>query len=70
MSSLSDTCLTFWIAMFNYRLGNREFQSGIISGLAVLGADTEYSGWAPAINYTPTLAAIITTIRAIVIRKA
>jgi hypothetical protein len=70
MSSLSDTCLTFWIAMFNHRLGDREFQSGIISGLAVLGADTEHGGWAPAINYTPTLAAIITTMRAIVIRKA
>jgi hypothetical protein len=30
--------------MFNYRLGDRKFQSGIISGLAVLGTDTEHSG--------------------------
>jgi hypothetical protein len=56
--------------MFNHRLDDSEFQSGIVSGLAVLGADTEHGGWAPAMNYTPTLAAMITTMRAIVIRKA
>jgi len=62
--------LEFWIAMFDHKLGDREFDSAILSGLAVLGADSDNGGWMPAINYTPTLAAIITTMRAMVIRRA
>lgn len=62
--------LEFWIAMFDHKLGDREFDSAILSGLAVLGADGDNGGWMPAINYTPTLAAIITTMRAMVIRRA
>jgi hypothetical protein len=38
--------------------------------LAVLGADGENGGWMPAINYTPILAGMITTVRAIVVRRA
>ena len=56
--------------MFDHELGDSEYESAILSGLAVLGADSENGGWMPAINYTPTLAAIITTMRAIVIRRA
>ena len=67
---LVNQCITFWIAMFDHQLKDNEFESAIISGLAVLGADGENGGWMPAINYTPILAAMITTMRAIVIRRA
>lgn len=62
--------LVFWIVVFDHKLGDREFDSAILSGLAVLGADSDNGGWMPAINYTPALAAIIRTMRAMVIRRA
>jgi hypothetical protein len=42
----------------------------MMSGLAVLGTCGEKNGWVPAIFYTPTLAAMITSMRAIIIRRA
>nr|OQO32516.1 hypothetical protein B0A51_00925 [Rachicladosporium sp. CCFEE 5018] len=65
-----DANLEFWIAMFQHPLGDNEYESGLLSGLAVLGARGEKNGWVPAIHYTPTLAAVITTMRAIVVRRA
>ena len=62
--------MSFWIAMFDHELKDREYESGVLSGLAVLGLDTVHGGWMPAINYTPILAAMITTLRAIVVRQA
>jgi hypothetical protein len=56
--------------MFDYGLKDNEYKNAILSGLAVLGTCREKNGWVPAIFYTPTLAAIITSIRAIVIRRA
>ena len=56
--------------MFDHRLGDREYESGVLSGLAVLGAAGEDGGWMPAINHTPILAAVITTMRAMVIHRA
>ena len=67
---LGTACLSFWIAMFDHRLGDQEYENAVLSGLAVLGADGENGGWMPAINYTPILAAVITTMRAIVVRRA
>ncbi|KAK6433365.1 hypothetical protein LTR95_010457 [Oleoguttula sp. CCFEE 5521] len=65
-----NASLAFWIAMFQHPLGDNEYESGLLSGLAVLGACGEKNGWVPAIYYTPTLAAVITTMRAIVVRRA
>lgn len=62
--------LRFWLAMFDHPLKDDKFHSGIISGLAVLGIDGEHRGWVPAVNYTPVLAAIITTVRAMVVYYA
>jgi superfamily II DNA/RNA helicase len=67
---LVQAVLEFWIAMFDHHLKDREFESGIISALAVLGLDTEKGGWMPAVNYTPILAGIITPLRAIVVYRA
>jgi hypothetical protein len=36
--------LAFWIAMFNYKLKDREFESSIISAAAVLGLEVEKEG--------------------------
>ena len=55
--------------MFDYRLGDNKYKNGVLSGLVVLGAIGENGGWMPAINYIPILAAMITTIRAIIIRR-
>ena len=67
---LDAACLEFWIAMFDHELSTGEFESGIISALAVLGLNTEKGGWKEAINYTPILSAIVTGTRALVIHQA
>ncbi|KAK5007253.1 hypothetical protein LTR28_005513, partial [Elasticomyces elasticus] len=67
---LVQASMSFWIAMFDHELRDREYESAVLSGLAVLGTDTENGGWMPAIDYTPILAATIMTLRAIVIRHA
>ncbi|KAK4893308.1 hypothetical protein LTR49_028509 [Elasticomyces elasticus] len=63
-------CLQFWLSMFDQPLKDCEFQSGIISGLAILGLDVQKEGWVPAVNITPILAGIITTLRAMVVYHA
>lgn len=59
----------FWIAMFDQELGDDEFESGIVSALAVLGLD-ERGDWKAAVNYTQVLSAVITTMRAVVVYRA
>jgi hypothetical protein len=68
--AIDDACLEFWIAMFDHPLKDDKFESGIISGLAVLGLDQERSGWVEAINYTWKLSAIVTIMKALVIYRA
>jgi superfamily II DNA helicase RecQ len=60
----------FWVAMFDHDLRDKEYENAMLSGLAVLGTCGEKNGWVPAIFYTPTLAATITSMRAIIIRRA
>ncbi|XP_022163480.1 uncharacterized protein LOC111028984 [Myzus persicae] len=60
----------FWVAMFDHDLKDNEFENAMLSGLAVLGTCGEKNGWVPAIFYTPTLAAMITSMRAIIVRRA
>ena len=57
----------FWVAMFDHNLKDNEYENAMLSGLAVLGTCREKNGWVPAIFYTPTLAAMITSMRAIII---
>ena len=61
--------LTFWIAMFDHELRDSEYESGIISGLAVLALN-DRSGWMTAISYTPVCAAMMTVLRAFVVYRA
>ncbi|KAK3615680.1 hypothetical protein LTR56_026441 [Elasticomyces elasticus] len=67
---LVEATLEFWIAMFDHHLKDSEFENGVISGLAVLGFDTQTGGWIEAQNYTPVLAAMITVLRAMVVYRA
>ena len=60
----------WWIAVMDHELRDDEYESAVLSGLAVLGTCGEKDGWVPAVHFTPTLAAVITTMRAIVVRRA
>jgi len=56
--------------MFDHELKAGEYESGIMSALAVLGFDTQKGGWMAATNYTPILSAIVTITRALVVHSA
>lgn len=60
--------VVYWLAMFGHPLQDNEFDSGIVSALAMLGLD-EQGHWKAACNYTPTLSAVIITMRAIVVYR-
>ena len=45
--------LSFWIAMFDHELKEHEFESGVISALAVIRIMRPKGGYTAAINYTP-----------------
>ena len=60
----------FWLSLIEHVLRDVEWESGLLSGLAVLGLDTETGGWCQALNYTPHLSAIITVTRALVVYYA
>ena len=44
VAAAEEASLVFWIAMFDYELKDREFESGIISAAAVLGLEVERGG--------------------------
>jgi len=68
--AIEDACSMFWIAMFDHELKDSEFDSGIMSGLAVLGIDTQTGTWKSALTYTPILSAIVAVMRALVVYRA
>jgi hypothetical protein len=43
-AAAEEASLAFWIAMFDYKLKDREFESGIISAAAILGLEVEKGG--------------------------
>ncbi|THV89779.1 hypothetical protein D6D25_09744, partial [Aureobasidium pullulans] len=67
---MEETCLGFWISMFRHELKGGEYESAIISGLAVLGINPQTKGWQPATNFTPKLSALVTVTRALVVYQA
>ncbi|KAK3045473.1 hypothetical protein LTR09_012936 [Extremus antarcticus] len=64
---LEEALALFWAAMLDHKLVDHEFQSGLISELAVQGLDTEDCGWQDALSYTPKLAAVATVGKALVV---
>lgn len=61
---------SFWGSMLRHTLSDSEFESGLISGIAVLGLDTTSNGWADPSAFTPSLSGIVTLSRALVIYLA
>jgi hypothetical protein len=66
---MEEACLGFWLAMFNHELKVGEYESGIISVLAILGLNSEREGWSTAMNYTPVLSAVVTITRGLVVYR-
>ena len=64
-----DAVLTFIISLLDQRLGDDEYASPLMSGMAVLGIDT-VSGWVSPLTYTPKQAAIVATSRMMVLYQA
>jgi hypothetical protein len=56
--------------MFDYELKAGEYESGIISALAVLGLSPEKEGWSTPMNYTLILSAVVTITRGLVVYRA
>jgi len=61
--------LRLCITLLDYPLGDTEYQSSIISGLAVSGIQ-EGGKWADTEDYTPNLLAVIKLARLMVLEKA
>ena len=66
---VQNRLLQFCIALLDHNLADNEYQSVIISGLAVLGLQ-EGGRWANAEDYTPKLSAVIKLARLMVIQNA
>lgn len=66
---IQEATREFWLSMFDHELKEGEYESAVISALAVLGLDTN-EGWASAMNYTPKLSAIVTVTRALIVYQA
>ena len=64
-----EALLQFCIALLDHDLVDNEFQSAIISGLAVLGIRDD-KGWESPEDYTPKLSAVIKLARLMVIQMA
>lgn len=66
---MQQALLRFCIALLDYNLVDNEYQSAIISRLAVLGV-REDKGWDNPKDYTPKLLAVIKLSRLMVIQIA
>lgn len=60
---------SFELHLLDHELADNEYQSVVISGLAVLGLQ-EARGWANAEDYTPKLSAVIKLALLMVIQNA
>jgi hypothetical protein len=65
--AIEEASLAFWIAMFDHKMKDHEYDSAIVSGLAVIGIRHTGEGYAAAIDYTPKLSAIVTVLRGLVV---
>lgn len=67
---LSAACLAWWISLADQQLGDNEYVNALVSGAAVLGWNGPSKVWKTPINYPPTLSAIITVYRMLVVHHA
>lgn len=71
-TALEGHCLQFWIQLLDHSLIADEHESGLLSGVAVLGLrpDRHGGGWVPAHQFSTTLSALVTTSKALVVYHA
>jgi hypothetical protein len=67
LSRLQKGCLEFCIALLDYQMTRREYDSPFICALAVLGINED--GWKGPEQYPPILSAVIKTARFMVVQQ-
>ena len=67
--ALQGHVLRFMLSLLDQVLGDNEYTSALISGMAVLGLSGE-SGWLSPLIYTPKLSAVIGTSRMLVLYRS
>jgi hypothetical protein len=67
--ALQGHVLQFMLALLDHVLGDNEYTSALISGLAVLGISSG-SGWLSPLIYTPKLSAVVSTSRMLVLYQS
>jgi len=66
---LEKHVLEFLLLLLDYNLKDDKYKSVLVSVAAVFRVDSNY-GWKSALSYTPTISAIVTVIRMLVLYKA
>jgi hypothetical protein len=67
---VDNACLAWWISLLDHPLQDHQYDSAMISGMAVLGWNHQGGRWREATTYTPIISAIITVARILVIYQA
>jgi hypothetical protein len=67
LTRLQKACLDFCIALLNYRITRRVYDSPLVCALAVLGVKEE--GWKGPEQYPPILSAVIKVARFMVVQQ-
>src|SRR5450432_315501 len=69
LERIDRLCLDLYITLLNHELGNNEYKSVIISGLAVIGFRDD-GGWLNAEDYTTKYSGIIKVTRMLVVYQS
>lgn len=67
--ALEGHVLAFLISLLDHTLKDNEYRSVLVSATAILGVDGE-RGWKDALLYTPTISAIVTIAKMLVLLRA
>ncbi|KAI1676246.1 Superfamily II DNA helicase [Pyrenophora tritici-repentis] len=67
--ALQDQVLALMLALLDHKLASSEYESGLISGMAVLGVSAD-RGWLDPLMYTPKQSAIVSISRMLVLYQA
>ena len=69
MQKIQRAVLALCMRLLDHPLAHSEYDSALISGLAVLAID-QHGGWLSAENYTPKYSAIVKLARLLVVQSA
>lgn len=65
-TALQGQVLAFMLALLNHNLASSEYESGLISGMAVLGVSAD-GAWLDPLIYTPKQSAVVAISRMLVL---